>query len=441
MGHSKTPPRKAHFDGEWSSKKENWQPKEPQTAPRKGHFDGERRPWKETRQPKEQQNPPRKANFDGEKRSSGKETRQPKEQQSPPRKANFDGERKSGWQQDQKEPLAVADILDEYMQLHEKLKPHQVSSAWNKLGKAVQKSPSKGERLNFWINHNEALQMLVKQTIHSVNEFDGRSTATVTHSLVKLLRLANSKRLGALQSLWNILIKRTKLLLEQSDYSFNEQDISNLLWAYARAADGIIKVDTRLLDALAARAELCIDEFSPPGLANVAWGFATLNHEAPFLFDAIARAAQMRINDFTPQELANLIVAFAKMNRNSPTLFEAIAQAAQRRINDFNPQDLSYTAWSFATLNHQAPLLFDDIAEASLDCIGDFTPQALSNTAWAFATMKHEAPILFAAIAKAAHEAPSLFVALAKAAQVSKHDFNPHELPNILLQWEERNKR
>jgi hypothetical protein len=49
---------------------------------------------------------------------------------------------------------------------------------------------------------------------------------------------------------------------------------------------------------------LRIKKFDAVGLANVAWGFATMNHPAPLLFDAIADAAQVRtLAEFDTQAL------------------------------------------------------------------------------------------------------------------------------------------
>jgi RAP domain/FAST kinase-like protein, subdomain 1 len=385
--------------------------------------------------------------------------------------------------------LTVSDILGQYMQRRKQLKPYQLAlDVWNKLGKVIQKS-RQWERQTFWIDHKASLQMLVEQTVFSIDHFNGRSTATVMHSLVKLLQFTNSSKiLGDLQPLWNLLVKRTHLLLLQPN-SFSDQSVSNLLWAYAKI-DGI-EVDGQLMDALANRAVLVVDDFMPQGLANVAWGFATLSHKAPLLFDAIARAsqvqihefnpqslsntswafatlkheapllfgaiataAQVHINEFKPQELSSLIMAYAKMNHNAPALLDAVARAAAARIHDFKPQELSNTVWSFATLKHEAPALLDAIAEAVQERIQDFKPQELSNTVWSFATLKRKSPMLFDAIAEAVqeriqdfkpqelsntawsfatlkHTAPALLDAIAPAAQGWIQDFNPQELSNM----------
>jgi RAP domain len=380
--------------------------------------------------------------------------------QDQPRKASQDGERRSGQrgrpqqkkQQQQNELLTVSDILADYTRRCKQLKPSQVSSVWNHLGKAVQKSRNWEEMQNFWMDHKASLQTLVDHTICSADRFNGRSTATVTQSLVKLQHLTNSKSIGDdHQLLWNALLRRTILLLQSNE--FNAQDISNLLWAYAKAADGINVIDGPLLDVLAKTASIGIADFNPQDLANTAWAFATLNYKAPLLFDAIASAAPARIGDFTPQDLSNTAWAFAKLNHEAPLLFEAIARAALVRIHDFYPQALSNTAWSFAKLNHEAPALLDAIADAAQVRINDLNPQDLANTAWSFATLHQEAPSLFDSIARAApvrinefnsqdlantawsfatlnHRAPALLDAIARAAQVGINEFKPQELAN-----------
>jgi hypothetical protein len=45
-----------------------------------------------------------------------------------------------------------------------------------------------------------------------------------------------------------------------------------------------------------------------------------MNHEAPLLFDAMARAAPVRIHDFNAHNLANMAWAFATMHHEAPLL-------------------------------------------------------------------------------------------------------------------------
>jgi hypothetical protein len=197
-----------------------------------------------------------------------------------------------------------------------RLQPYQVGLVWNKLGKAVlqQKSSRNNNNNNkleqrqgnFWFDHETNLRTLVAHTMESVNDFNGISTATVTHSLAKLISLTDSpKNLASVQSLWNALLVRTAIHLKSD--SLNAHDISNLLWAYAKTHHiGSSKTHEKLLDALANTTMRRVNDFSPQGLANVAWAYATMNHTVPSLLGVIARTAQMRVDDFNPQALANI---------------------------------------------------------------------------------------------------------------------------------------
>jgi hypothetical protein len=130
--------------------------------------------------------------------------------------------------------------------------------------------------------------------------------------------------------LWNALLLRATLHLKSNE--FNEREVSNLLWAYAKADKD--KTHPRLLDALANKARLRIDYFNPQNLATTAWAFATLNHETPSLFDAIARSAQERINDFSPQDFANTAWAFAVFNIDTNSaVTDADSQFAQTLLS------------------------------------------------------------------------------------------------------------
>jgi hypothetical protein len=94
------------------------------------------------------------------------------------------------------------------------------------------------------------------------------------------------------------------------------------------------------LDSPAKTALIGNADFNPQNLANTAWSFATLKHEAPSLLDAIAASAQVRIVEFKRQALSNTAWGFATLNHEAPALFDAIARAAPVRINEFNPQEL-----------------------------------------------------------------------------------------------------
>jgi hypothetical protein len=242
--------------------------------------------------------------------------------------------------------ITVNSVLDDYIKNCNRLKPYQVAFVWNKLGKAVHQSCNTRQLRNFWVDHETSLRTLIAHTMHIVNEFDGRSTATVTHSLAKLMSLTDSN-LSRVQSLWNALLLRTAMHVKSD--GFDEQSVSNTLWAYAKADKS--HTHPRLLDALATAALLRVEGFTPQGLANTAWAYATMKHKVPTLFDAMAKAAQECIDDFTPQELSNLAWAYAKADKSQmhQCLLDALTTQTMLQVDDFSPQGLANIAWSFAT--------------------------------------------------------------------------------------------
>ena len=64
------------------------------------------------------------------------------------------------------------------------------------------------------------------------------------------------------------------------------------------------------------------------------------------LFEALVMTAVEHIDDFSPQGLANIAWAFGTVGQKNEPLFAAVAAAAQRRMADLNPQDLANIAWA-----------------------------------------------------------------------------------------------
>lgn len=67
-----------------------------------------------------------------------------------------------------------------------------------------------------------------------------------------------------------------------------------------------------MLSELCAQAGRVLDQFTPQGLSNVAWGLGRLEHHDPALMDGIAQAALRALPGFTAQELALLASGFAR---------------------------------------------------------------------------------------------------------------------------------
>ena len=66
--------------------------------------------------------------------------------------------------------------------------------------------------------------------------------------------------------------------------------------------------------------------FSPQGLANLAWAFATAAHRTRSLFDAVAAEATHQLRSFTPQEVAMIAWAFAAADERNLAFVDKLIQ-------------------------------------------------------------------------------------------------------------------
>eukprot|EP00746_Dinoflagellata_sp_MGD_P039470 gnl/MRDRNA2_/MRDRNA2_195191_c0_seq1.p1 gnl/MRDRNA2_/MRDRNA2_195191_c0~~gnl/MRDRNA2_/MRDRNA2_195191_c0_seq1.p1 ORF type:complete len:138 (+),score=21.41 gnl/MRDRNA2_/MRDRNA2_195191_c0_seq1:605-1018(+) len=125
--------------------------------------------------------------------------------------------------------------------------------------------------------------------------------------------------------------------------TFNEQDLSNTSWSFAKAS----QYDPVLFSALAKAAKgskfvLC----NPQHIANIAWGFAKVRHKDELLFMVLSMLAERRqlAPEFPASHLVNTVWAFAKMSYDRAELLKSLAKVAVLRIGEFNPEDLSHCA-------------------------------------------------------------------------------------------------
>jgi RAP domain len=389
----------------------------------------------------------------------------------------------------------VQQILSAYMKRLEQqkpphlvLQPYQVAFVWSNLRKAVQQQQQKlAKTWHRELNNNDStsfwtiggVQTLSTHSMQLVHDWNGRSTATVTHSLAKLLDLTttgsgggmqneqqcDNSSIGLVEALWNALLVRSEILFEASsstassrDNNFKAVEVSNLWWAYAKVASISLSPPPELLLVVLTDTSLgCVNEFSPQGLSNITWAIATLNtHRHPAVqaaasqlsptlstfLNVIAQAARVHVYRFDAQQLSNLMWAFAKLNHDDKSL-SALVDAATNRIihssiiHTFTPQNLANTAWAFAKFRKQhqwrhsekspLPLLVDVIAGAARARIGQFKALELSTLAWAFATFQHQPQHSD----KSPLPLSSLFDDIAQAAQARIGEFKARQLSSL----------
>lgn len=132
----------------------------------------------------------------------------------------------------------------------------------------------------------------------------------------------------------------------------------------------------------------------------------TLSQLSGKLLDMIATRVLLMLQDFNSQELANLLYAFASAGRADMLLFEALSEQLVKNMQDKSkicskdkkqrpkPQEFSNSVWAFASVGLRCDgqvKLIEGVADI-LDhengaIVEDFKPQELSNTAWGVATL------------------------------------------------------
>jgi len=327
------------------------------------------------------------------------------------------------------------ELLDLYQQHGQSFTHVNLSTCWSRLGRVSDTELG-------WLRSDEGARLLAlrEQTRGFVRNLNSRHLSSIAHALAKLALYG-----AAWASLW----KELEVAVLARTTEFTPQGLANTAWAFATAR----QASPALLDAFAAESAGRVRGFKPQELANTAWAYATAGHAAPALFDAIAEESTRRVRDLNSMDLANTVWAFATAGHAAPALFDAIAAASERRVREFNPQDLANTAWGFAKSGVGAPALFDAIAAESARRVREFSPQELSNIVWAFVIARHTSPVLLDAIAAesprhlrdfapqtlstiawayatASHAAPALFDAIAAEAAGQMRDFNPQDFAN-----------
>ena len=68
--------------------------------------------------------------------------------------------------------------------------------------------------------------------------------------------------------------------------SFNQQDLSNIVWAYATADESHPKLFKKVADHIVALENL--GSFKPQALSNIVWSYATEKESNPKLFKKVA---------------------------------------------------------------------------------------------------------------------------------------------------------
>lgn len=249
--------------------------------------------------------------------------------------------------------------------------------------------------------------------------------------------------------------------------SFNSQNLSNMVWAYAtlgahswltsqlfeKVADRIISEDLATLHPQAlstitwsyaktgvshpllfekvADAIVISDDFDkkfyPQALSSILWSYAKAAVPHRQLFEKVAEEmiASNNLHKLKPRELSIMLWAMAKSNCGPSYFYQRVADeiVVADHLSRFKPKDLSNIVWAFATADEVFlnPHLFDNVAQhiVAMEDLGSFNSQTISNIVWSYA--------------KAGGAAyPRLFEIMADAAIEKQDDFNSQEISSLL---------
>ena len=185
-----------------------------------------------------------------------------------------------------------------------------------------------------------ALQTLEECALRKIGEFEAREVANLLHTMAKTgYRPAQSSLLAELER---------RVELKASD--FTPQGVSNTLWAWAsmhrRPAGGPMK-------ALEARVEAIAHTFHSQAVANTLWAWAKLGRRpAEGALAALEKRTEHIVDEFKSQEVANALWALAKLGRvPSERLLCVIEQRAEAISNTFNAREVSNTLWAIAKIS------------------------------------------------------------------------------------------
>ena len=278
----------------------------------------------------------------------------------------------------------------------------------------------------------------LSEVVYSFNE---RSLSTCVHSLVASQLLypprftqgqGNSlgDEGGSVKKTQKALIEQLvravesrATLQERAPCSFDEQAISNLLWALAKLVENrLLQLDqgglaSQTVTALLPKVQSHQDDFTSQGVSNLLWALAKLvengllQQDQGFLASQAVTVLLLKVvtppGPFTPQEISNLLWALAKLMENG--LFQLDQDGLARHAvtallpkvvtppGPFTSQEISNLLWALAKLLENERLRLDQGGLASQVVMallpqvqnhqGDFTSQGVSNLLWTLAKL------------------------------------------------------
>ena len=176
---------------------------------------------------------------------------------------------------------------------------------------------------------------------------------------------------------------------------FNEQELSNTVWAYATARESHPELFNKLADHIVALDNL--KSFTDQALSNTVWAYATAGESHPKLFEKVADhiVALGNLDRFNEQDQSNTVWAYASAGESHPALFQKLSDTAIKRQHEFTVQGIVNFLWAHATSGQIDHNLFLSLVPPIKANLSQCNAQGLTNISWAYAVANVDSPPVF----------------------------------------------
>ena len=312
------------------------------------------------------------------------------------------------------------------------LSPAEIAAVWTCIPRLLIKSKghrsSESQRMLRLKQINDVqfqISDIVDCTINSLGLMTPKELANVVYALGRIMSkldmtTSNKPKHVFYQAIWNVLLDEkfnfNKKILHPFEIAcketmphFNLNSLSNVSDAFAMMKyDPVFNEGRTMFDCIASETMNHLDALDPKSVSIILRSYASLNISTPLfhsLGDAIVN--RMCLDEFSPKYISDLAWAYATIHKQHQTLFEGIANsiAKKKYMKSCQPSDFSNILWSYASLNIPHSSLFQKIGDAIISSkdlsLKSFQPDNLAQIVCSFAKMNERHPSLFAKVADA----------------------------------------
>lgn len=241
---------------------------------------------------------------------------------------------------------------------------------------------------------DDVFKQIASAAVGSIEDFDARCLANLTYACAVA---DHAPEVDDGTSFFDCVAERSIALLG----IFKPQELSNLLWAYARLGMSHPDLFREAGDAVALLEGL--GRFTGQALSNLVWSYATAKERHPELFAKVADhiLSLKSWGNFQPQTFSNVLWAYASAEFSHPALIKRMGDhiASLDDLSEFRAQHLSNIPWAYARVREAHPALFGRIVDAAVERQGEFNSQGVANFLWACATNGHVGERPFSSLA------------------------------------------